>query len=594
MFRFPKFTLMATCLVALCAACSSDQGQVPWVSYDAEKEMEVTSIPVVSLAQYERDQKTDLNDCSIGIFNLFSPKGQKGALYTDLFTYSVLVSPYLKTGYVSTGEANAARSHWEIKKDDEIVFSATIDVAESIIRVSGSLSSVAKYAPDVSSSSYILGAKWAEETIIPGNEYVVSSYSFPVYASSEMAYFPLGILDAEFGVDLGISHIYDFEHLFQYEDPTQLTKSYRFGEETSFSPVKGISEFMESQPNKSMPQYLAELDRDVLYYVLDNHYGLKAQKGMATMKEVFDIFEDKLTSEKTIRRTDGLFDVFAYLDDDHTGLRSVSPWWGETSEQYHRGPTSNARTRVRKMLSSARSTHFTEEGIGINTIEYTSDKETALIRFDGFSYMANAFDSSGALRPDVWENDTFFYLAHQLREVEKISSVKNVVIDLSLNGGGVVGIMMKVLALLSDDNSAKAYFYDSCKGSVEENSLQIDSNLDGIYDLQDCFGDQFKFYILSSSTTFSAANALAFYADKLGCATPIGRTSGGGECIVGSSMLPSGHSFAFSSPSHIGWYDRDNGSFTGDENGVEPTHYIEYPDFYNISAIADALFPEVA
>ena len=99
--------------------------------------------------------------------------------------------------------------------------------------------------------------------------------------------------------------------------------------------------------------------------------------------------------------------------------------------------------------------------------------------------------------------------------------------------------------------------------------LMAKNGVDGVYDKEDVYGDDFNLYILTSPYSFSCGNAFPFFAKKCGLAKTIGVKSGGGECAVYEAHLPSGERFYHSSNLHIGWYDELTKNFEGDEPGVD-------------------------
>jgi C-terminal processing protease CtpA/Prc len=157
-----------------------------------------------------------------------------------------------------------------------------------------------------------------------------------------------------------------------------------------------------------------------------------------------------------------------------------------------------------------------------------------------------------------------------LNEIKAKGGVERVVIDESTNGGGYVLMMGKLMALMSKNNNADMYMKNDITGTVMKYSVQVDSNNDGIYDTNDCFGQYFKFYLVTSAYSFSCGNAFPFYAQNDGIAQLVGTRTGGGECSVESIQLPFGQTIIHSSDWHIGLYDAETKVFTGDEEGASP------------------------
>ena len=89
--------------------------------------------------------------------------------------------------------------------------------------------------------------------------------------------------------------------------------------------------------------------------------------------------------------------------------------------------------------------------------------------------------------------------------------------------------------------------------------------------------------------SFSCGNAFPFLARKQAFAKTIGVNSGGGECTVDSSFLPSGHGFVFSSLNHIGYIAQGSTALYGDEGGAGVDIPLDYSHFYDLSEIYQAI-----
>ena len=145
--------------------------------------------------------------------------------------------------------------------------------------------------------------------------------------------------------------------------------------------------------------------------------------------------------------------------------------------------------------------------------------------------------------------------------------------------------------ILSKDNRSVMYLRDSTDNSIQSITTRVDSNKDGVYDEKDCYGNDFEFFVVTSSYSFSCGNAFPFYADQNGYAKIIGSRSGGGECCVFNFTLPTGQSIGYSSPYHIGQYfpqATSSNNFMGDESGVYP--WLEPNvnfNIYNVNQLAE-------
>ena len=118
----------------------------------------------------------------------------------------------------------------------------------------------------------------------------------------------------------------------------------------------------------------------------------------------------------------------------------------------------------------------------------------------------------------------------------------------------------------------------------------MDTNLDGKFDVQDGFGGQYDFYVLTSGCSYSCGNALPFFSQVDGLAKIIGEAPGGGDCAVYPFLDAYGHIADMSGRWKLGrMYD---GKFVSDEYAVK----VDYPFgddadklYFNYKAIAEWL-----
>ena len=157
-----------------------------------------------------------------------------------------------------------------------------------------------------------------------------------------------------------------------------------------------------------------------------------------------------------------------------------------------------------------------------------------------------------------------FYYAFE--QFGKDGNVRNVVIDLTNNGGGHVGALISSLGFLSSDGEVNFSYQDLVNGSFCSEYYHVDTNLDGVFDDADGYGGEYNFYILTSSYSYSCGTALPYFAQRDGLATIIGAGPGGGDCAVAYYLDAYGHVGMISGFLKIGTYK--DGSFVSDESAV--------------------------
>ena len=272
-----------------------------------------------------------------------------------------------------------------------------------------------------------------------------------------------------------------------------------------------------------------------------------------------------------------------YLLDDggHTmnGLANYAPEsvYDEFAGRY-REALSSASDKARQMVEnfnktlSERSTHSRglrakrDNNYGDNLYLKSQDGQTAVfvmtsfmdLNTDGWrTYYASQHTA------DDWkklvDNTTTPDLLVQTVEVLKKArqeGVKNLVLDVSLNGGGEDDPTTAIVALLGDKTAAlrtnrvaSSWEMDMLTRQYLTKNFLVDRNFDGLFDEQDNQQDwvgDLNIVVLTSGVTFS--NASVFTAKMKDYGYPIwGQQSGGGACSIQSYVTPDGMSYTISS-----------------------------------------------
>ena len=212
-----------------------------------------------------------------------------------------------------------------------------------------------------------------------------------------------------------------------------------------------------------------------------------------------------------------------------------------------------------------------------------------MILFDEFIYGSTeqVFNDDGSIKDSAGKYDSFYYLLDYFRDLQELGTVRNIILDMSTNGGGVLGVLMKLLALISKNDEGSIYYLEAASQQLGIATTRVDSDNNGIFNANDCYGDDFNIYLLTSDCSFSCGNAFPCLAQKEGMAKVIGQKSGGGECAVAVHYLPNGEYVYHSSNLHLGYYDTNNEQFIGFENGAQPDILVDdCNDFFNINKLS--------
>ena len=195
--------------------------------------------------------------------------------------------------------------------------------------------------------------------------------------------------------------------------------------------------------------------------------------------------------------------------------------------------------------------------------------DTCVIYFEGFEEDLTRSESFYTKLPtkDDLDSSSFGLFYYAFEKIKANGNVKNVVIDLSNNGGGSAAALVSTLGFLSKDGEVRISYRDLLNRNYREENYHVDTNLDGRFDDQDGYGGQYKFYVLTNGTSYSCANAFPYFAQQQKLAKVIGEKPGGGDCVVAYYIDAYGHVGAISGAKQLGIMEGD--VFTSDESAVE-------------------------
>lgn len=515
--------------------------------------------------------------------------------YVSLKQYASLFAPHFDSSIDSSVTKRNNLITWTVSNEDGMFFITQIDTSAERILYGGSLEPSFKQGDDPVDTAALI---YAANTTYDGDYLGQSPYATCSYKDLGIetidykgdVYFPLSLFDTTFSFDAGIYFFYNYHGIYS----THNVDDYYLKTFKANGKTYTVNKEMASLTTDDvMPNYLKEYNANMFMYLLDNFYGLKGYKGIKTAKEYCQQIGtyDALFDNDNQKRVQAYANTLAKLDDNHTALVAGSEAWGEQAferRKYGQGciDRSNLMSSLTNLRKSCMDSSYYEAN---NEPVFSSDGKTAMFFFDSFVYGTSeqVFNNDGSIKDTAHLYDSFFSLLKLFKDLQAKGGVENVILDMSTNGGGVLGVLMKLLALISKDNVGSLYYYEAASKQVGIATTQIDVDGNGIYNSIDCFGDDFNIYLLTSDCSFSCGNAFPCLAKRSGAAKIIGQKSGGGECAVGIHYLPNGEYVYHSSNLHIGYFDARSRVFTGFEDGAEPDIKIDnYNDFYNIDRLA--------
>ena len=528
--------------------------------------------------------------------------------YLPLSTFVDLFKGDFKDEVVNTVVEENGISTWTSSYKEQ-TYTLSLDKNAQTISTKGSFEEFLKSIPN--GRNGVFDQAQMTSTYVEGHEEKVKTYSFKeygfdVFEVNDKTCFPFALIAAETSKVaehkfLNVSYynyLIEYVNAAQYVDFTYLDESNKEVNindliTDSYKKLYGVNEG-EDAIRVSAPKTLMEFNKKIIYYLFDNYYGLASVKGIKSMSSYFDNLEESnkyFTHENGSIRGSGYYHAMQGLNDLHTAY-GYSPFLGESANSNATNAQSLYKDRVNtaSLLTALREQELLkynegkEEEVKAKEVRYSKDGEYAYFSFDEFNTFT--YFGQGEIPEDELFRDSYYQFVKNLNEIKAKKTVKRVFIDDTLNGGGYVAIMGKILALLSKDNKSVMYLRNEGDDSIQAITTRVDSNNDGVYDEKDCYGNDFEFYIITSSYSFSCGNAFPFYADQNGLAKVIGIQSGGGECCVFNYTLPTGQSITYSSPYHLGQYNQENNTFIGDERGVYPWLAVNQSfSLYNVDTL---------
>lgn len=348
--------------------------------------------------------------------------------------------------------------------------------------------------------------------------------------------------------------------------------------------------YTNNSNGKTQSKEMRKATVNSLLFAMDYFYGLKKSKKIKLFKEYISKNDfDLLWSQNADDNFIGLKHIiFNQLDELHTRIDGRSIYSNKHSDQLYNSSDYGEFYNKFYSLCNQQSA-LRKEKIGESSVSYVRyNNDTAIITFDSFKTGSKfeLYDSDGNIKDTAWKYDTYFFMRHCMNDIIKHEEVQDIVLDLSLNGGGNIGAMNRTLGFLTD-KVILDYSYNTLTNEYSCRHFKIDTDGDGYYD-DDAY-NQYRWTILSSMNSFSAANSFICKVKQQNLAKIIGNKSGGGMCSVLPLVLADGTAIAISSNNSNRFVVRkdDGDIYYSIENGIEPDMEIPYGDYYDNSKIEE-------
>ncbi len=248
---------------------------------------------------------------------------------------------------------------------------------------------------------------------------------------------------------------------------------------------------------------LAEYGAGELCMELDCFYGLKDSHNIASFAWLLldsELYlklldEDPAVADAAVRDL-----INFYLDDLHSSFQMVSPMTGFDTElpPERLGFSAGADDVSMYNYENARSQVFNGD-----VPFYQEVGNTAFVTFDAFrvndelDYYSLDLDDPECVQDTI---SMILFVNHQIRR--EGSPVENVVLDLSLNGGGRLDAAVFVSGWFLGQASITAV--NTFSGAQATGLYRVDTNLDRVFDEKDSLVGKYGLYCLISPESFSS------------------------------------------------------------------------------------------
>ena len=409
-----------------------------------------------------------------------------------------------------------------------------------------------------------------------GNQLSISLDNYAIHLASDgkEGYLPLALAN-----DVFINTSY-YELLYNGEKAFLI--AYSDLKNSTTNELTDIGKIYYSKATGQRPESLIEYTYRELCLALDLHYGLKSEHNISDFNSyiVRTGLYDELTSADPEEFYIGLQDLTSiYFNDGHSGAVASSAYSGDitiTREETLAVSIESLTTSL--LFSDARKSATGSE----NAAGYEEYGDTAYVTFDAFIIDDEKDYEHCELVNDA--SDTIMLILYANQQIHREGSpIKNVVIDLSNNGGGMADAAAAVVAWYL--GYANIQVKDVLTETVGSSITELDANRNGQFGESEDSVKDLNRYCIISPVSFSCGNLVPSLFKQSGTVTILGKTSGGGACVVQPMATADGCIFACSGRKMI--TTAKNGNYVSVDSGVTPDIYIsDINNFYNKEYLA--------
>lgn len=327
---------------------------------------------------------------------------------------------------------------------------------------------------------------------------------------------------------------------------------------------------------KELSEATAAFNYAELNLALDRLYGMKGTHGI----ENFDNMSMQTGYNPDLKSTDpsavdeALYKTIEmHLDDGHSHLTMTSPFSGEEFLNTLRQTYGPGRSYIAKFAQMDKYNTARDKAYPDGVPSYEEIGNTAYITFDQFIDAPKDVDYYQTA-PTAEVTDTIGIMLYAYAQVTREDSpIENVVLDLSVNGGGSVDTAIFVISSFLGDGSLSVR--NTLSDGLATGVYNVDMNLDGAFDENDRGFCSKNLFCITSPFSYSCGNLVPCVLKSSNNVTMLGRTSGGGAYCVFPLSTASGSFLQLSGPMCVSYIQ--NGSFFNVESGAEPDFVLAPP-----------------
>ena len=331
----------------------------------------------------------------------------------------------------------------------------------------------------------------------------------------------------------------------------------------------------------SRPADLAEFNYKELCFAMDHFYGYPGrialndtlkEKGLdKTLEENLEcgpVIKKLLLSDRLADYFVGMIGLLGVYFDGHTSMdltgnameQGDTEKYSELFEEYRAAVTSHQDVVNTAMASLGSMAEMIADRQSVSALRpqaygqgvtYIKKGDTAVCVFDSFNDLNeeawNAYYDGKGPKPTVenTEDDDMVIFLDALQKAAADPEVKNLVIDITANGGGSADLVVAMTSLIM----GKSYISmdNSLTGQRAIVEYEVDRNFNGAFDKADAdVHYDLHFAVLTSGMSFSCGNLFPSIL-KDGGVPVMGTTSGGGACAIQAMCTADGFCYQISS-----------------------------------------------